>query len=289
MTETLSRPRLVVAWDGSQLASLTFPLAAVLGSQLGAQVDVLHVLEQGETAEGVHEAFGTLRGGLGNGGHLHVERGDVVEAIVEAAADPSVPFVILATHVESIRGGRHLGSIAEGVIDSTVSPILLVRPEASLAPREIKRLLLPLDGTPRTAVALQPAIQLAGQMGASLDVLYVGSAAGTQPTERGSIRVPQYVDQPQHAWPEWGDEVIERLVQGCARCPADMAVRLWLGSGDIGAEIERFAREHSSDAVVLVRRSGLKTDRGLVIRSVLAQTPCPAIIVGGPAAFATPP
>lgn len=282
MNKPAKRPRIVVAWDGSAGSSITFPLARVIGSQLGADIEILHVLEPSDVAEDVWAMLHELTAEHAADYHLRVEPGDVVQAITAEADDPGVALVILTTHVDAIKQGRELGSIAEAVIISTVNPILLVRPEAPLARRELKRLLLPLDGTPTTATALRPAIELADRLGASLDLLYVASSDGISPAERGSVGVPRYVDQPQHEWPEWAGEVVERMALGCAACPPDMPVRLSLASGDVGAEIPRFARDREADAVVLVRRSELQKGRGLVLRAVLAGAPCPVLVVGGP-------
>jgi nucleotide-binding universal stress UspA family protein len=192
-------------------------------------------------------------------------------------------LVVLTTHGHIIEPGRSLGCVAEQVIAGATQPILLIRPEATpLAIRPgaaLQRLLLPLDGTPTTATLLVPATGLASRLGASVDLLYVADV-GAPPDEPGSIGAPQYVDQPQHEWPQWANEVITRLGEACAQCPPDMPVRTFLAQGDAGEAIARFAAEHASDAVVLARRSRLEPGRAGVLRAVLDQTPCPVLLVG---------
>jgi nucleotide-binding universal stress UspA family protein len=173
--------------------------------------------------------------------------------------------------------------VAEQVIVGATRPILLIRPEATpVAIRlgaALRRLVLPLDGTPTTAALLAPATALASRLGASVDLLYVASSAAP-PDEPGSIGAPQYIDQPQHEWPQWAHEVISRLAEACAQCPPDVPLRTFLAQGDAGAAIARFAAEHTSDAVVLARRSRLEPGRAAVLRTVLDQTPCPVLLVG---------
>jgi len=283
MTPRKKRPSpVVVAWDGSPAAATAFPVAWVIGAQLGADVEILHFLPEGAGVEAIEDA--ARQHGLGGAEQprLRVETGDPVAGILRTARDPYVQFVILTTHGRAIEEGRRLGRVAEQVIARTTKPIILVRPEAPPVRQELKRLLLPVDGTPKTAKALQPATDLAARLGASLDLLYVAAHDGDQPTERGSMTTPRYVDQQHHEWPDWADEVVERLAVCCANCPPEVPVEMHLAHGDIGKEIERFAIEHKSDAVVLVRRSRLQVGRAKILRAVITGAPCPILICSGP-------
>jgi len=277
-------PKIIVAWDGSRTSAVTFPLASAIGAQLGAEVDILHVLQPGIARQEIDSAVREVGLDGLDASRMRVEAGEVVKSILAASEEPGVLMVILTTHVSSIKEGRHLGNVAEAVIIGTDGPVLLVRPEAPFRPGALRRLLLPMDGTPKTATALRPATDLARRLGASLDLLYVAGPESAAPHERGSIGAPRYVDQPQHEWPGWATEVAERLATCCAQCPADVPVQMFLAHGDAGTEIGRFALEHASDAVVLVRRSKLQTGRARVLRSVLERAPCPVLILGGPEA-----
>jgi nucleotide-binding universal stress UspA family protein len=144
----------------------------------------------------------------------------------------------------------------------------------------LRRLLLPLDGTPTTSTALRPAIELARRLGASIDLLYVASADEPFVREPGSIGAPRYVDQPQHEWPAWADRVISHLSTCLGGRPPGLSIQVFLVAGHIAEEIARFAAEHQSDAIVLVRRSHLEVGRARVLRAVLDRTPCPVLVVG---------
>jgi hypothetical protein len=71
-----------------------------------------------------------------------------------------------------------------------------------------------------------------------------------------------------------------QLEAGIGSRPADMQARVYLAQGEIAHEIGRFAVEHDSDAIVLVRRSHLEVGRAHVLRAVLDTTPCPVLLVG---------
>jgi nucleotide-binding universal stress UspA family protein len=277
------RPAVVVAFDGSPAAATALPLARIVAGQLGAPVEILHVAPTPRPAPDIlkllpnePEADSAVR--------LRWAVGEPVAGILEVVSDPGVELVVLTTHGRVIQSDGYLGRVAEAVIANTPHPVLLVRPEAApsgpaLVPLE--RLLLPLDGTPKTATALQPATSLAGRLGASIDLLYVASTDQAPARERGAIHPSRYVDQPHHEWPHWSKEVVDRLCTCLAQCPASVPVQVYLAQGSIGPEIARFAREHRVDAIVLVRRSRLQPGRAPILRSVLELTPCPVLLVAG--------
>jgi nucleotide-binding universal stress UspA family protein len=93
---------------------------------------------------------------------------------------------------------------------------------------------------------------------------------------------PRYVDQPQHTWPAWEREIVDRLCTLCAQCPPDVPVRAYLRNGEVAGEIVRFAAERQHDAIVLVRRSRFERGRAPVLRAVLAAAPCPVLLLGAP-------
>jgi nucleotide-binding universal stress UspA family protein len=281
-----ARPAVVVALDGSPAAATALPLGQVVARQLNAPVEILHVAPSPHPDPEM-DRLKLLSCGLKVGSAVQVRWvvGEPVAGILGAISDPAVELVVLTTHGRAIQPDGYLGRVAEGVIAHTRHPVLLVRPEtaarAGPAPAPLRCLLLPLDGTPKTATALQPATDLAGRLGASIDVLYVASAEQVPSVEPGTIRAPRYVDQPHHEWLSWANEVAERLCTCLARSPASVPVRVHLAWGSIGAEIARFATGHHVDATVLVRRSRLQAGHARVLRAVLTDTPCPILLVAG--------
>jgi nucleotide-binding universal stress UspA family protein len=310
-----SREVVLIALDGSLAAAMALPIASAVAAQIGADCQALHIISDAgpgaDLSRQLAKSVGAWTGielwrdvvgpivqlwqvfaAPGNAilkafWHIEVrlDFGDPVAGILRANADPKIVLVVLTTHGHVIEPGRTLGRVAEQVIADATRPILLVRPEAESSKRGmvVRRLLLPLDGTPTTAMLLNPACELAGRLGAALDLLYVASAGQPHPDEPGSISAPLYVDQPQHEWPQWALEVIDRLSIASAGCPPNVTTRTFLVQGDAASEIPRFAAEWQSDVVVLARRSHLEPDRAQVLRAVLDGTPCPVLLVGEPA------
>jgi len=276
-----------VALDGSRAAAVALPVARGIAAQLGGAIAILHIaaalLPDADLRRRLH-----LDSGEATTTRLWSHVGAPAAEILRAAGEPDLALVVLTTHGRDIAEGPRLGQVAEAVVAGSARPVLLVRPETVEPPdagaATFRRLLLRLDGTPATAMALRPATELAGRLGASLDVLYVAGSGQALPREPGSIGAPRYVDQPQHEWPHWAHEVVERLCRCCADCPPDVPVQMFLVYGEIGVEIVRFAAEHHHDAIVLVRRSRLEPGRAQALRAVLAHAPCPVLVVGGPPA-----
>jgi nucleotide-binding universal stress UspA family protein len=249
--------------------------------QLDAALEVLHVVVDTPPDQ---DLWARLQRDLLESESLQVRAsaGEPAQAILQAAEAPDVELLVLTTHGREIVPGRQLGRVAEAVVARAGRPVLLVRPEAvrlDVPARDVRRLLLPQDGTPTTAEALVPATHLASRLGASIDLLYVASPEQGPPLERGSIAAPSYVDQPQHEWPHWASEVIDRLCSCLAHCPKSVPVQMFLAQGDIGEEIARFATGHDEDVIVLVRRSRFEVGRARVLRAVLDRTPSPILLV----------
>ncbi|MBX5489536.1 MAG: universal stress protein [Chloroflexi bacterium] len=278
-------PRVLVALDGSPAAVTALPVARVVADQLGARVEILYIAPDHAPAGDLWER---LQATVGPGEALQVRRhaGEPAPAILAIAEEPGIALLVLTTHGRAIEPGRPLGHVAEAVIANTTRPILLVRPEAAVAtePRPLRHLLLPLDGSPATARVLRPAMDLARQLGARIDILYVAGPYQAPSAEQGSIGAPRYLDQPHHEWPRWATEVRERLGEVLAHCPSDVELRVFLASGESGPEIARFAETRHHDAIVLARRSRLEPGRAVTLRTVLDWTPCPILLVGAPPA-----
>jgi nucleotide-binding universal stress UspA family protein len=205
--------------------------------------------------------------------------------LLNAIEDPANALVVLTTHGHTLGPGDGLGPTAEAVIAGAERPVLFVRPEATpphRPPRPIRRLLVPVDGTPGTTTALRPVVELANDLKAKLYLLYVLDTRQPVEAERGTMRTPRYLDQPHHEWAHWTDEAMRRLLASCPACPPDVPVEVAFAKGDVEAEVHRLATEQTHDTIVLVRRSHLESGRAPRLRAILACTPCPVLIVGGP-------
>jgi nucleotide-binding universal stress UspA family protein len=100
-----------------------------------------------------------------------VKIGRPADEILEATAD--VDIIIIATHGRSGIARWWLGSVADQVIKESACPCLVIGPnvEADLEHFEIKRILLPLDGSENAEQAISLAAFIADKTGATLDIV----------------------------------------------------------------------------------------------------------------------
>jgi nucleotide-binding universal stress UspA family protein len=164
-----------------------------LAERVGAELVLLHVTQIPEsfraaadvTLDGVvererREAQSYLRrvarelGATGLTVRSEVAVGEPAAEIVRGAEHEQVDLLALATHGRSgLQRWLH-GSVADAVLHTTTKPLLLLRPtvEAPVSP-DIKRVIVPLDGSPVAEEALPAARELAGRLGVPMELLRV--------------------------------------------------------------------------------------------------------------------
>ncbi len=182
----------LVPLDGSHLAESVLPAVERLASNFHAKVTLLHVMEQhapatrhgerhltgfAEAQIYLEEIAARIRSsGIALETHVHENKEDnVARSIVEHAQESRSDLVIMCTHG---RGGLReflFGSIAQQALQRGTQSILLVQPrEDGSAPAfDLRRILVPLDGTAAHEPALPAAMTLARTFGAEMHLVLV--------------------------------------------------------------------------------------------------------------------
>ena len=264
----------LVPLDGSVHATSAMPVARGLAELLHATVAVLHVtddaLAPATLVERMKLSCEDARG-------LVIERRSGVAAavIVQEAVDRHAGMIVMCPQVRTDLPSRALGSVAAAVICAAPCPVVLVPPARGRKSWALRQMLVPHDGTPTSAATMGPATDFASMAAAELVVLHVATPGTEQPTEPGTLVSPRYADQPQHEWPAWGQEFLDRLrAVGGGR--DGVRVRLAVAQGEAGSAIVDFAQK--SDLVVLGWRGALEPDRARTMRRVICDTICPVIV-----------
>lgn len=187
---------ILVPLDGSPLAEAALPYADAIARATGAPLRLLTVLDaEADTLAGrpaavrTHleqatqagteqylELTATMLRAWGRTVTTVIRTGRPAAEILAAAAEDEVALIVMATHG---RGGVQrliIGSVADQVLRQGTRPTLLVgsaEPPGTPQPRELRRILLPLDGSALGAAALPLAIELAQAAGATLTLLRV--------------------------------------------------------------------------------------------------------------------
>ncbi|HEX8903508.1 MAG TPA: universal stress protein [Longimicrobiaceae bacterium] len=222
---------IAVPLDGSPAAEGALAYALSLAKPTGARLELVHVhhaYRPGEALEALpiygwqgivgydnqadDRAFGheweelhALAGRVANESGLPAEvrvlRGKVAEEITTWAHAAGVDLIVLSRHG---RGGVRrswLGGVAEAVVRHSATPVLLVHSEGDAAPAEpaIRRILVPLDGSPFSEAVIRPAMKIALSTGARVTLLRVVK--------------PGYVPSFLHAQPPAGPEAYLELLR----------------------------------------------------------------------------
>ncbi|HTX27151.1 MAG TPA: universal stress protein [Streptosporangiaceae bacterium] len=145
-------------------------------------------------------------------------------------------------------------------------PVVLVPAGARNRPQQIRRVLLPLDGTARSAAAVAPTAELLARGGAELVVLHVFDAE----------TVPKFWDQPAHAGPAWTEEFLARY---CNLPGARMELR----SGAAAEHVAQVAAAEQADMIALAWSQQLGQGRAPVVLRTVLEAEVPVILVPIPA------
>ena len=270
----MSEPIILAPLDGSKQALAALPVAKVLGEIERATLHVLHVGEHKTVAGELRSLLGR-EGPTLDGFTVDTRVGAPAVEILQVAEEIKPRVIVMCKH-SGAEQGKMLGRTAMKVLHDAQCPVVLVPPERGTTPWHLHHVLVPHDGTPSTSAALQPAAELAERGRAELLVVHVTDIR-TAPTEAGSLSTPRYVDQPQHEWPAWTSEFVNRLA--CI-CPlGHLHVRMFLAHGDTALEILRLSEKQSADLIVLAWRGIWEAPRSATLKDILRKAHCPIMVV----------
>jgi nucleotide-binding universal stress UspA family protein len=207
---------------------------------------------------------------------LDVAVGDPAACVNELARAHPNAFVVMCAESQG-RDVCGLGETVARALAESATGAVILRPGSSL--RGLKRILVPFDGTPSTAKALAPVAELAERAGASLDVVMIEDVGARLSAEHGAMAPPRYVDQPQHEWPAFSDELVRRFIGDMAHCPRNVPKRFFLAMGHAAPEILRFAEALDSDLVTLVWHGCTAGEHGAIFRDVVKSSTRPLLVL----------
>ena len=273
----MNAPTILVPLDGTSNAVAALPVARRFAELEGATLHIVHIGEPTASPNAVLEALGLTPEQL-HGCVLDNAAGPPAVRILQLANEHRAILMVLCTHTAAAKARGALGGVAQAVLRDAPCPIVLVHPDRGLKPWAVRAILLPHDGTPTTAAAISPAAALAIRADAELSVLHIAEPQAQRSTEPGTFVTPRYVDQPQHEWPSWAREFLQRLAV-LGHCPAAARLRLILDTGDPGTEIVRVVEKHGCDLVVLGWRGSMEAEHAATMRTVIRDCGCPVFIV----------
>jgi nucleotide-binding universal stress UspA family protein len=207
---------------------------------------------------------------------LVLRQGDPGEEITQAALELGVDLIAMATHGSGGLRRVLMGSVAEEVVRRSTLPVLLARPGCPRPGFELRDILVPLDGTDRSAGILELVRPLAVERGSMVRLVHVivplviaVPPAGVYATAPAEVADP------------------EPRLQALARPlkEAGLKVRVRVTSGFAAQEILRTAREAGSDLIAMATSGKKGMSRiflGSVAEEVLRDTDRPVLLRRAP-------
>jgi nucleotide-binding universal stress UspA family protein len=199
--------------------------------------------------------------------------GDPVEALTKLVAGTAVDAFAFGLRCSCGSGdGPGMGHVAQALLNGHVAPVLLVR--SGMRPvAGLKRLYVPLEGSPSTSAAMRAADDALCARGREIVMLHV--VTGDTPAEIGSLPAPRMMDQEHYEWTAWQDEFTMRFSQ----CPRGGRHRVAVRVGDPAAIIAEQAGASGAELIVLSWSGSFESGHGAVIKELLDTAPCPLLLV----------
>lgn len=273
----MTEPLILVPLDGSAHALAALPVAEALAEALGASLRILQVTpEAPPPPKALAHSLG-LEDAARHGWSLQARAGEPAEGILETASETEARLIVMCTHTASIRPAVMLGQTALAVLRRAPCPVVLISPVQDLRGWRPRRILLPHDGGRAADVAIAPAAWIARATGAELSIVEVSAPCVASPAEPGAFPTPRYVDQAQHEWSSWTEEVLARFARLCP--DGALKARLQVLGGDPGREILKVAADQSTDLIVVAWQGAWSAERARTLKAIVRAAPCPVMVV----------
>ncbi len=247
---------ILVPHDGSSEAAKALGCASWLAQELDA---TLHVL--GPASIQIPAAH---RARLVH--HDSTEQPDA--AVLGEISAHEIKLVVMTARGESASAGvdlsRHVGHVAQAVIERTPVPVLLLpaRYEETLPWRSM---LVALSGERASDRALEAAVELAN----ALRIELVAAHCDDDRSAQAPLGV--YADAPQYEFPGRLDEMVRRGLAGRAPGEQRCIHELLLCRGDPADEILGVARQRGASVLALGWHGTLGEGRARVLKRLLAE------------------
>ena len=231
-------------------------------AQAGGTAEVLAVLGRGDEGPVTQTAgvIARLAGGQVRPLRLAADLspGRAAREVIRALRLPGTVTGVLS-------GDEMARPLWQPVAQRSAKPVVLV-PAGARRPRRIRRVLLPLDGTARSAAAVAETAERFARGGAELVVLHVFDAR----------TVPKFWDQHTHASQAWEQEFLARY---CALPGA----RLELRSGAAAEHVAKVAAAEQADMIALAWSQRLDPGRAAAVRQTILDAEVPVMLIPMPA------
>jgi nucleotide-binding universal stress UspA family protein len=300
--------RLLVPVDGSACSEESARLAIALASRAGSELLFLNVAYRqpvhGLEPHGRESALYVSRGrdildhfmrlahakGVTARASLR-ESGTVAGNIIDAAEREGCDLIVMGTHGREGIGRALMGSVAERVARSASTPVLLARAHGAGRARahNFDRLLVPLDGSALSALAVDTAAGIARKVGGRIDLLHVIPDLPLPPARL--VAVSAGLDEIERDLRHEGEAILAGAKEHLEEGILGKTIIYEADGKRIGDVIARVAHDENSNLVVMGTHGRGGIDRlllGSVAERVAHRTEMPVMLVRNPPGAQTP-
>ena len=270
-------PSIIVPLDGSPTSETALPLALALARRAGSPVTLVHVHDVGvivanapmvdsawedDRAMEMRDTFRAMAERLSRDTGLRVSavtmRGLPAPSLVQHAVDANAGLIVMSTHGRSGVSRAWFGSVAEEVIHSAQTPILVVRAgdhaRADVTEPLFRHVLLPIDREQSGAEAVQHALALGTAGQTTYTLLTVVATAPVVPPPLSTLVFTANSPSAEHPGAA-ARSLLERLAEPARTSGAAMDVRVVTHERAAPAILE-MAESHVDLIVMPLHRRG---------------------------------
>ena len=272
MNSPLAYQRILVPLDGSRLAEQVLPYVRLLANRFKSQVQFLHVIEPqplnvarlpefiqrdrstDTMLSQIQACLEKLAGSLSNeelSVSFLIREGRPSSCIAHEAEKETDTLIAMSTRGRSGMAGWVLGSVTDEVLHATASPLLITRSqgeESFTSEVQLKKAIVPLDGSRLAEQVLPHVVSLAQGLGLSVALL-----RATPCTGEGSYL--EYLSGSYEGFPQDVDERAVRYLREVSqrlRHQGVVTVEELLVHCDPAVAAVAFDRESQHDLVAMV-------------------------------------
>jgi nucleotide-binding universal stress UspA family protein len=173
--------KILIPVDGSQCGDHAAQVGLEFAKRLGARVVLTNALIEYATEKDANRVIGPAREmaeKLGVPIETRLAEGrflSIGDGIIEASQESNSELIVMGTHGREGIPRMLLGSVAEWVSRRATVPVMLIREQAhpTIVPAKLERILVAVDGSPQSNLALTTASDLACALGINLELMHV--------------------------------------------------------------------------------------------------------------------
>jgi len=245
----------LAALDASPFAPTVLATAVGVGRLTGAAVEAIHV--RADPDEPV-DVIGSVADRAGV--RLRIVDGDPGRALIDTLRGHGTIALVIGGRARSRPAAPRTWHVARAVLEQTNAPVIVV-PSGSDAHDEIRRLLVPLEGSDVSSRSVLEQLVPLVASDVELEVLHVFTVA----------TVPTMLDQPAYDLDTLGREFLRRHFPH----PCSIEFR----GGGVVEQVTRVAVEHHMDLIALSWSQSPSPLHARVIRGVLDDSTLPVLLL----------